>query len=409
MAIYNFKNKESAAPAHVIMVSHEASLTGAPKIALNLVRQIRCKTNAKLTTILHDGGPLHPEFEAECETICLDVPREHHPSIHTTIRKLLKPLQRSGEKIICICNSVESRFVANSIYTRQVPIVYLLHEYPTSYEAGEFAKIYQYSNKMVFPCQAVRNAAHQAVPIPEAKATIHPQGLLDDEFGTRITKADARKKLRQTLGLPEDAYIVLGCGTIDLRKGIDHFIAIARTYDELNQQNRPVHFCWLGNGPRHPHSAFHYVDIDIAKSQQANVRLVGEDSNVEPYFVGADSFLLTSRVDPFPCVIHEAMAARLPIILFDESGGAIEAVGKDAGLVVPFGNYIESCRTIDRLFDSPELAQQIADRGYARVHQEYRFDDYAEQIIRICEAELGESIRKQDRDVRSPKSTRMAA
>ena len=393
----------------MFVVSHEASLTGAPKIALNLVRQIRAKTNVHLTSILHNGGPLHPEFEAESDTICLDLPREHHPTIHNRIRKLHKPLQKSGKKVLCICNSVESRFVANSVYTRDIPILYLIHEYPTSYESIEFQKIYQYSSKLVFPCKAVRNAADRSVPIPEGKAVVHPQGLLDDEFGTRIGKDEARKKIRRSLALPEDAFIVLGCGTIDLRKGIDHFISVARTYGELNRENRPVFFCWVGDGPRHPHSAFHYVEIDIENSQQTNVKLVGEETDVEPFFVGADTFLLTSRVDPFPCVIHEAMAAELPIILFDESGGAIEAVEENAGLIVPFANYIETCRTIDRLYEKPHFAKEVAARGFARVHQKYRFEDYADQIIRLCETELRMSIRTNSHSAVAGSSTRNAA
>lgn len=391
------------------MVSHEASLTGAPKIALNLVRQLQAKTDVDLTTFLHNGGPLHPEFEAVSETICLDVPREHHPHIHNTVRKFLKPLQKAGKKVICICNSVESRFVANSINTRNVPILYLLHEYPTSYEQGEFAKIYNYSNLMVFPCHAVKNAAHRAVPLPEGKAEVCPQGLLDDQFGTRMVKSEARTKLRHSLGLPEDAFVVLGCGTIDLRKGIDHFLSVARTYETLNTSNRPVYFCWVGDGPRHPHSAYHYIDIDIHKSQQSNVRLVGEETDVEPFFLGADSFLLTSRVDPFPCVIHEAMAARLPIIVFDESGGATEAVGDDAGLIVPFGNYIETCQTIDRLIQDPNLARRIATRGFEKVHQQYRFADYADKIIDLCESELDCSMRRDEATFLPHLTTRMAA
>ena len=409
MSIYSFKTRQPADETHLILVSHEASLTGAPKIALNLLRQIRAKTDVRLTTLLHNGGPLHPEFEAESRTICLDVPREHHPAIHGQVRKLLKPMQKASGKIICICNSVESRFIAHSLHTRNIPIVYLLHEFPTSYEPGEFSKIYRYSQKMVFPCQAVRDAADRSVPLPEGMAEIHSQGLLDDEFGTRVDRQQARSQLRNKLGLPEDAFVVLGCGTVDLRKGVDHFISIARTHEKLQASGRPVFFCWVGDGPRHPHSAHHYVDIDIAKSGQQNIRMLGEDADVEPYFVGADTFLLTSRVDPFPCVIHEAMAARLPVVVFDESGGATEAVADNSGIVVPFADYIETSRTIDHLCDNPGYARQIAERGFTRVHQQYRFEDYADRIIRLCEGELGTPLFKPRQDTGFFNSTRMAA
>lgn len=394
---------------HVILVSHEASLTGAPKIALNLLRHIRRTSDVDLTAILHNGGPLHGEFEAECDTICLNVPREHHPTIHTQIRKLLKPLQRNGKKVVCLCNSVESRFIANSISTRQIPILYLLHEYPTSYQPAEFAKIYNYSKRLIFPCRSVRNAADRTVPLPDSGIHILPQGLLDDQFGTRMPRDLARKRLRRRLGIAADAFVVLGCGTVDLRKGIDHFMAVARTYEQLHGSDRPVYFCWVGDGPRHPHSAHHYVHLDIVKSNQTNVRMIGETTNVEPLFLGADSFLLTSRVDPFPCVIHEAMAARLPIIVFNESGGAVEAVGNGAGIVVPFANYAETCRSINRLLNDRQYANGIATQGFERVHQKYRFEDYAESVIDLIEQEIEQPIR-QGRQGQSPKpDTRMAA
>lgn len=371
------------------MVSHDASLTGAPRIALNLVKQLRSRTEAELTTILHHGGPLHPEFSKASPTLCLDAPREHHPSIHSALRKLIKPLQRSGRQVICICNSVESRFVANSIYTRNVPILYLLHEFPTSYPPGEYAKIYEYSRKMVFPCEAVRQAAHQALPIPDGQSVVCPQGLLDSDFGTRIPRPLARRRLRKSLGLPKDAFVVLGCGTVDLRKGIDHFLAVARTYAALDRRQRPVYFCWLGDGPRHPHSAYHYVELDLAKSRSDNVRMVGEFKNVEPYFMGADAFLLTSRVDPFPCVIHEAMAARLPIMVFDQSGGAVEAIDEGAGLVLPFADYVATANTIEQLVDQPQLTRQLGLLAHQRVREKYRFEDYADRIMDLCETEFG--------------------
>ncbi len=44
----------------------------------------------------------------------------------------------------------------------------------------------------------------------------------------------ARTMIRRELGLPEDAFIVLGCGTLDLRKGIDHYAAIARRVTDTN-------------------------------------------------------------------------------------------------------------------------------------------------------------------------------
>ena len=136
-----------------------------------------------------------------------------------------------------------------------------------------------------------------------------------------------------------------------------------------------------------------FMQTDMPDGEVVHVRLVGEIQDVEPYFLGADSFLLTSRVDPFPCVIHEAMAAGLPTLVFDQSGGAVEAVSDGAGLVVKFADYVETCGVINRLYDKPLFARKIAARASQRVRQNYRFGDYADNLIGLCESEFGVTLR----------------
>lgn len=221
-----------------------------------------------------------------------------------------------------------------------------------------------------------------------------PQGLLKPDFGTSITRDEAYTQIRQELNLPENAYIVLGCGTLDLRKGIDHYAAIARRVTETNNTATPIHFVWVGDGPRWTHSPFHYVQLDLEKSgARDNVHFIGERANVEPYFVGADSFLLSSRVDPFPCVIHEAMVTGLPVITFANSGGAQEAVAGGAGIVVPYGDYEQTVNVIRMLANQPEVAAGIRERSKSRVENRYQFADYGDKLIDVSEAVLGKQIR----------------
>jgi glycosyltransferase involved in cell wall biosynthesis len=186
--------------------------------------------------------------------------------------------------------------------------------------------------------------------------------------------------------LPEDTFVVLGCGTLDLRKGIDHFAGVARTLLGRRKMERPVHFVWLGEGDRWIHSPYHYMMLDVAKTCASHhVHFIGEREDVEPWFMGSDAFLLTSRVDPFPCVVHEAMAARLPVITFDQSGGAPSAVRDGAGLIVPFGDYEAASHMIEWIAAQPAFAEAICSVAHERVHTRYRFDHYAHRLIRLAE------------------------
>ncbi len=61
-------------------------------------------------------------------------------------------------------------------------------------------------------------------------------------------------------------------------------------------------------------------------------------ANHEKYMVGADVFLMSSRQDPYPCVVQEAMASALPVITFAGSGGTTEMVAGGGGVVCPYGD-----------------------------------------------------------------------
>ena len=136
------------------------------------------------------------------------------------------------------------------------------------------------------------------------------------------------------------------------------------------------------------------MNLDLEKSgTSGRVHFIGERADVEPYFVGADSFLMSSRVDPFPCVIHEAMVTGLPVITFANSGGAQEAVADGAGIVVPYGDYQKTVDVIRMLVDQPEFAVGIRKKSKERVAKRYQFSDYGDKLIDLSESVIGTSIR----------------
>ncbi len=385
---------EDARPPRILFVSHEATRTGAPKIILHILKHFKQHTNASLQSILHSGGFLAEDFVKCSETDCLNLPRESSDELAKRLRKLCTR-HRDDLPKLAICNSMESRFIAFELYRLGIPVIFLIHELPSSYETIDYQQVYDCSQKIIFPVDAVRDAAHGRLPLPLDKVQVLPQGLLDSAFGTRITPERARADIRKELNLPEDSFIVLGCGTLDLRKGIDHYAGVARTLMTRNRIERPVHFVWLGEGDRWTHSPYHYVMLDIERSPASgHVHFVGERSNVEPYFTGADAFFLSSRVDPFPCVIHEAMAAQLPIIAFDRSGGATSAIGDGAGLIAPYGDYENVCNLLETLASHPAVFRSIRTRAAERVHSRYRFNDYANRLVQLVEEKLHCKIAK---------------
>jgi len=390
------KTKQPQGPVRrrVLFVSHEATRTGAPKIILNILKHFSQNCDIQCETILHSGGHLAGEFESYSHSLdCLNIPNDQPEEIKKRVSRFLNK-EKENAPVLAICNSMESRYIAKEIAGEDVPVIMLVHELPSSYSEEDYQSVYEIAEKVIFPVHHVREAADAKTPVPISKSIVLSQGLLNPDFGKAITRDVAHSQIRNELNIPENSFIVLGCGTLDLRKGIDHYAAIARRVTELNRSSTPIHFVWVGEGPRWTHSTYHYVQVDLDKSRaRDHVHFIGERANVEPYFMGADTFLMSSRVDPFPCVIHEAMASSLPVITFDQAGGAPEAIDNGAGFVVPYADYEQTANVIRMLATQPEIASGMRIKSKERVDARYRFEDYGDKIIDLAETILKTEIR----------------
>lgn len=393
----------------ILFVSHEATRTGAPHIILNILRHFERTTFATLQTILHSGGFLAEEFVRHSETDCLNLPRQASEDLVKRIRRICSRYHDDPPRL-AICNSMESRHIAFELYRLGIPVIFLVHELPSSYERIDFQQVFDCSRKIIFPAEVVRDAINHHAPVPMDKACVFPQGLLNPDFGTRINQEQARREVRAELGVPEDAFLVLGCGTLDLRKGIDHFAGVARTMLQRGRVERPVHFVWVGEGDRWPHTPYHYTMLDVYMAGiQNHVHFIGERPEVESWFVGSDAFFLSSRVDPFPCVVHEAMASHLPVITFDKSGGAATAIADGAGLIAPYGDYECVSGHLETIANQPAIFQLVRDKALERVRTQFRFDLYADRIVGVAEEQLRCRIAHNPLNTESPARRNFAA
>ncbi len=404
MRLFGRRRKNNSPPTppqrRVIFVSHEATRTGAPKIILNILKHFRQTCDIQCESILLSGGHLAKSFADHSIVDCFNLPKEPSDELKKRVNRAIFR-EKNNLPVLAICNSMESRFITRELFEQGVPAISLVHELPSSYTETDYKDVFDVSRKVVFPVHAVRDAADAKASLPAGKSVVLSQGLLDPKFGTGIARDKARIQIRTELGLPLNSFIVLGCGTLDLRKGIDHYAAIARRVSETNRTGVPIHFVWVGEGHRWVHSPYHYVKLDVDKSAaRDHVHFIGERPNVEPYFAGADTFLMSSRVDPFPCVIHEAMATSLPIIAFENAGGAPEAIDNGAGFVVRYADYEQVTSIIKLLACQPEVALSMRERSLERVQTRYRFEDYAEKLIDLSESVLGQHLRNEAKPIK---------
>ena len=142
------------------------------------------------------------------------------------------------------------------------------------------------------------------------------------QFHPRL-RDEMRAAVRQQLGIPGDANVVLHVGSGFERKGVAVFLeALARA------DGAP----WGIVAGKDKHAS-RYVALARRLGIAPRVRFVGSVSDVRPYLAAADTFLLATLYDPFPNAALEAMASGLAIVTTSRCGAAELVVEGETGFV----------------------------------------------------------------------------
>ncbi len=139
-----------------------------------------------------------------------------------------------------------------------------------------------------------------------------------------------REEMRQKLGIPRDAVVVLTVRRLVYKNGVDTLLDCAKI---AVKKNPKIIFVAVGKGP----------DLDSVRIQvaqlglSANFRLTGfvSDADLPFYYNLADVFVLPSKSgEGLPLVAMEAMACGLPVVSTDV-GGIKEILPNEYGKLVP--------------------------------------------------------------------------
>ncbi|HLY57881.1 MAG TPA: glycosyltransferase [Stellaceae bacterium] len=369
--------------AKLLFVSHEFSQTGAPLILLRLVESLARRVDAEFFVFTDRDGPLNDAFRQVAHLLLGDIYLPFAGGIVTLpllLQKLVPPAP-----VLAICNTANTAAYGRAFRHAGIKVINLVHEAATGYAEREFADLFTAADAVVFPSRYVLGLARRKVGRLADQARVIGQGLLQPALldGDR---AAAATTIRTELEVPPATRIVLTCGSLDLRKGADLFLATALAV--LRRGAEDVVFVWIGDGPRDRPLLGWWLGYDTGEAGFADrIRFLGPRADTQPWFLGADLFLLTSREDPFPCVVHEAMAAALPVIGFAGGSGAPEALG-DTGVFVPYLDVAAMAEATISLLADPTRREVLGAAGRTRVREAHDFDLYVRRLVGLA-AELG--------------------
>jgi glycosyltransferase involved in cell wall biosynthesis len=146
---------------------------------------------------------------------------------------------------------------------------------------------------------------------------------------------EARRSVRDALGIPLGAVVALFCGNLTpWKRPTDFATAVARA----SALEPAVHGVVVGDGPERA-----AVEAIASGPGGAKVRLAGfvNQSDIGRYYAAADVLVLTSERDAHPLVVTEGLFFGLPVVLTDRIGcvgpGETAQPGRNA-FVFPCGD-----------------------------------------------------------------------
>ena len=362
----------------VVIVSHDAYFHGAQRLALRLAGELKDELGYKVEIILRGPGPLTPEFER--------VGRVHDFSPATSTPegrlRIAQDLRQRGARL-ALCNTSVVGDIVEVLRTVGFKIVSMIHELPGLIShyglQPSVASIAEHADRVVFPARVVRDHFMELTGMPPEKGVVRPQGLLrPNRLGDN--RELARHDIRTTLGVPSDAAVALGLGFADRRKGIDLFVETGLL---VIAQRPDTHFVWVGH---HDAEAFDQARRRIAEAGcESAFHFPGLVEAPDAFFAGADVFLLTSREDPFPLVVLDALDAALPIVAFKGGGGFVELLERDCGFLVPYLDVEAMAEAVVEILEDPSEGRRLGAVGKAIIASEFSFRSYARELVELAQ------------------------
>lgn len=182
-----------------------------------------------------------------------------------------------------------------------------------------------------------------------------------------------KTRLRNDLGIPNEAFIVLSVGELNENKNHE---TILRAIAELKNKN--IYYVICGIGPLEKHLKEKAKEIGV-KDQ---IKLLGFREDVIKLCKIADLFAFPSKREGLGLAALEAMAVGLPIITSNVHGIVDYSINGETGYNYP-PNDVEGFSTaIEYLFENPNLIKQMGKNNIEQV-KKYDLENVKNEMNKI--------------------------
>jgi glycosyltransferase involved in cell wall biosynthesis len=340
----------------LILVIHDLHRNGAQINGLNMLKEFVGK-GVDVQVIAISSGPLFEDFKGLSMNKVIIVSELSRQELVAEIQNL-----KASRYNCAIINSVASGHIADVLTHHDIDVISLVHEFPETikeYRLEEAAtKVARNSKIVVFPSKYVQEEFSRIGNVKN-KAIIRPQGLYNLE-SQRVWPEWQATKLIQELNWEELGPIVTGIGYGDLRKGFDLFCKAAEEASHLN-------FLWLGDvNTSQPEI------LEALSRPPKNLRTVKFQNEISKYLQITDLLLITSRKDPFPSTVLEALGRGLPVVTITGCTGLEDLMKTFDFPIVSSWEPLTIFQAIDETFLKETKEKKVFRSEFIREHMNFR-------------------------------------
>jgi glycosyltransferase involved in cell wall biosynthesis len=176
---------------------------------------------------------------------------------------------------------------------------------------------------------------------------------------SRAARLESRRSVRDELGLPASARLIVSVGRLDRQKGFDLLVG---TVPHVVRANPDVWFVWVGEGPERPTIEKRAHELGV----RDRIHLLGYRTDVSRLLSSGDLFAFPSRFEGLPFALLEAMAHRLPVVASDATSIPEILSDRVHGLLFPSGETERLREALIWALGHPQEMRSMADLAFQR-------------------------------------------
>jgi glycosyltransferase involved in cell wall biosynthesis len=379
----------------ILILSHEASLTGAPFFLLNLSKELKKTKKFKLLFFFNKSGPLTEEFKDLGLVYNLNFFNNQKPFFFKLLIRVF-PLYRVRNQIlklkfrifnpdIIISNTIVNSNLLNYVGLMTNRLITLTHEMKGVINLFDHLKmndsksVIKKTKLFIADSKAVKKDLVEYFKVNPLKVEIiHPYLNLLNRKEMKSEEIDNWKKIN---GIPISSFIVGTCASPIWRKGPDIFLnTVKKIATKHNKEN--IFFIWFGGDRNSASFLDFHVEVENLKLKNY-VKVFPSSKELKFFYKSLDILFCTSREEPFGLTIFEAGLSKIPCLAFEKSGGPEEILSDNNGIIIPYGDFSKAADEIVKIKNNEKIRGKYSKAiyNYTTLHSaEKNINKYKEII-----------------------------